>query len=186
MLKGNKVILRPVKRADIPNFLIWFNDPDVTQYLRMYLPMTEMAEEKWVECLGSDLNSVIFVIESTESEVNKPIGSTGFSNIASKDRDAEFGIAIGDKTYWGKGIGTEAAQLMIKYGFEKLNLNRISSNVYDFNLRSQKMHLKIGFKPEGRRRKAHFTNGAYRDVLEYGILSQEWKRLNNNEKSSGT
>ncbi len=49
MLKGQKVVLRPVKRSDIPNFLKWFNDPEVIQYLTMYLPMTEMAEEKWID-----------------------------------------------------------------------------------------------------------------------------------------
>lgn len=49
MLRGQRVVLRPVKRADISLFLKWFNDPEVTQYLTMYLPMTEMAEEKWID-----------------------------------------------------------------------------------------------------------------------------------------
>ena len=53
MLKGEKVLLRPVKRSDISHFLKWFNDPEVIQYLSMYLPMTEMAEEKWIEDLAT-------------------------------------------------------------------------------------------------------------------------------------
>jgi len=60
MLIGKKVTLRPVRRADIPNFLIWFNDPEVTQYLRLYLPMTEMAEEKWLESLAGNVGVFIF------------------------------------------------------------------------------------------------------------------------------
>jgi len=44
MLKGNKVQLRPVKRSDISYFLKWFTDPEVIQYLSIYLPMTEMVE----------------------------------------------------------------------------------------------------------------------------------------------
>ena len=49
MLKGKLVELRPVQRADISYFLQWFNDPDVTQYLLMYMPMTEMTEQKFIE-----------------------------------------------------------------------------------------------------------------------------------------
>jgi diamine N-acetyltransferase len=180
MLKGNKVVLRPVKRADITNFLNWFNDPEVTQYLRLYLPMTEMAEEKWIETLGSDPNNVHYVIETVEPETSRPIGSIGLHKIDAKNRDAEFGIAIGEKAFWSQGLGTEAAQIIIKYGFKQLNLHRISSCVYDFNQRSQKMHLKVGFKQEGRRRQVHFGNGVYSDEIIFGILREEWIALNKN------
>jgi hypothetical protein len=53
VLRGKKVLLRPVKRSDISFFLKWFNDPEVTQYLAMYMPVTEMAEEKWIESQGN-------------------------------------------------------------------------------------------------------------------------------------
>jgi RimJ/RimL family protein N-acetyltransferase len=93
MLEGEKVLLRPVRRADISDFLRWFNDPEVIQYLRIYLPMTEMAEEKWIEELDE---------------------------------------------------------------------------------RSLKLHKKVGFKEEGCRRKAVYKNGQYSDVIEFGILREEW------------
>jgi RimJ/RimL family protein N-acetyltransferase len=185
MLKGNQIVLRPVKRVDISNFLIWFNDTEVTQYLGRNLPMTEMEEEKWVESLASDATKINFVIEILESGQAKPIGTTGFHNLDSRDRHCEFGIVIGDKGYWSNGYGSEAARLIMQYGFEQLNLNRISSNVYDFNERSQRLHLKVGFKQEGRRRQVRFINGAYRDVLEYGILCHEWKRHYRKEQAEG-
>jgi hypothetical protein len=53
MLKGKSVLLRPVKRSDISYFLKWFNDPEVIQYVGLYLPMTEMAEEKFIEESGT-------------------------------------------------------------------------------------------------------------------------------------
>ena len=46
MLMGNKVLLRPIRRSDLVFFLKWFNDREVTQYLSIYIPMTEMAEEE--------------------------------------------------------------------------------------------------------------------------------------------
>ena len=179
MLKGKLVVLRPVQRSDITYFLQWFNDPEVTQYLGMYLPMTEMAEQKFIEDLGTSraLADAIFVIEAIEGEKTKPIGSLGINGINSKDHNATFGIALGDKQYWSKGYGTEAARLIIRYGFEQLNLHRISSSAFSFNERSIKMHLKVGFREEGRRREAIFKNGDYYDEVVFGLLREEWKKL---------
>jgi RimJ/RimL family protein N-acetyltransferase len=78
VLTGKKVILRPIKRSDIPLFLKWFNDPEVIQYLDMYLPMTEMAEEKWIEEQGNNLTKVNFVIDAIRPDANHAIGSIGF------------------------------------------------------------------------------------------------------------
>ncbi len=134
MLKGEKVILRPVRRADIEYFLKWFNDPEVIQYLSMYVPMTEMAEEKYIEDLGTTRarTDTPLIIEVIEGDSTKPVGTIGLHGINNKDHTAMFGIAIGEKDYWNRGYGTEAAHLIIKYGFQQLNLHRISSYAYSF------------------------------------------------------
>ena len=180
MLQGEKVVLRPVRRSDIEHFLKWFNDPEVTQYLGMYLPMTEMAEEKFIEDLGSAVagTRVMFVIETVEDIDKKPIGSVGLSNIHPKDHHAVFGIAIGEKDYWSKSYGTEAARLIIRYGFEQLNLHGINSFAISFNERSLRLHLKAGFKEEGRQREAVFKNGDYHDHVMFGLLKKEWQAMN--------
>lgn len=178
MLKGNKVILRSVKRLDIKYFLKWYNDPEIVQYLAMYLPMTEISEEKRIEEVSIKKEAVFFVIEAIENNLQKkPIGSCGLSNINCKDHCAEFGIAIGEKEFWSDGYGTEAAQLLIEYGFMQLNLHRISSGAYEFNARSRKMHEKLGFTDEGRSRKEMYKNGKYWDKINFGILKEEWKRM---------
>jgi RimJ/RimL family protein N-acetyltransferase len=184
MLQGEKVVLRPVMRSDIEHFLKWFNDPEVTQYLSMYLPMTEMAEEKFIEDLGSAATGtrVMFVIETIEDNNNKPIGSIGLSNIHPKNHNAVFGIAIGEKDYWSKGYGTEAALLIIGYGFEQLNLHRINSFAISFNERSLRLHLRVGFKEEGRQREAVFKNGDYHDHVMFGLLRNEWQAMGNTNK----
>ncbi len=101
MLKGKSVLLRPVKRSDISYFLQWFNDPEVIQYLGMYLPMTEMAEEKFIEELGTTRarSDALFVIKVIEGDSTKPIGNCGLHGINSKDNHATFGIVIGEKDY---------------------------------------------------------------------------------------
>ena len=177
MLRGDKVLLRPVRRSDIDHFLKWFNDPEVTQYLSNYLPMTEMAEEKYLEALGGAManTDAAMVIEAIEADATKPIGTSGLHGINNKDHNAGFGIAIGDKEYWGKGLGTEVCRLMVNYGFEQLNVHRIGSSVISFNERSIRMHLRVGFKEEGRQREAIFKNGKYHDSVMFGLLKEEWK-----------
>jgi RimJ/RimL family protein N-acetyltransferase len=179
MLKGKSVLLRPVKRSDISYFLKWFNDPEVIQYLEWYLPMTEMGEEKYIEELGTTRmkSDALFVIEVIEGASTKPIGNCGLDRINSKDHNAGFGIVIGEKDYWSKGYGLEAARLLINYGFQQLNLHRISSGAFAFNDRSIKLHKKLGFREEGRLRQAFFKNGQYHDLMLFGVLREEWRVL---------
>jgi len=179
MLKGKSVLLRPVKRSDISYFLKWFNDPEIVQYVGLYLPMTEMYEEKFIEELGTTRarSDVILVIEAVEGDSTKPIGNCGLHQINPKDCNALFGIVIGEKDYWSKGYGLEAARLLIDYGFQQLNLHRISSYAFAFNERSIKLHKKLGFREEGRLRQATFKNGQYHDHVQFGILREEWRGL---------
>lgn len=177
MLKGRRVLLRPVRRSDINYFLKWFNDLEVIENLAAYLPMTEMAEEKWIEELGTKQkeSDVVFVIEVIRQK--KSIGICGLHQISHKDQRAVFGITIGEKSYWGKGYGPEAARLIIDYGFRYLNLNKISSSVLHFNGRSKKLHERVGFQEEGYLRKNRFKNGEFCDEYVYGFLREEWKGL---------
>jgi len=177
MLKGNKVLLRSVKRSDIKYFLKWYNDPEILQYLAMYLPMTEISEEKWIEAVSIKKDMVFFVIEAIKNNSRKKtIGTCGLSNINAKDHYAEFGIAIGEKKFWNNGYGTEAAQLLIDYGFMQLNLHRIHSGVYEFNAGSLKMHEKLRFTEEGHSRKEVYKNGKYWDKINFGLLKEEWEK----------
>jgi RimJ/RimL family protein N-acetyltransferase len=176
MLKGNEVSLRPVGRSDISYFLKWLNDPEVIQYLGLYLPMTEMSEEKYIEELGTTRahTDASFIIEIIDGDSPKAIGTIGLRGINNKDHNATFGIVIGEKDYWNKGYGTEATRLLIDYGFEQLNLHRISSGALAFNERSIKLHTRVGFREEGRARESIFKNGEFHDHVIFGILRDEW------------
>ena len=181
MLTGKNVLLRPIARTDLTNFLKWFNDPEVVQYLGLHLPVTEMAEEKYIEEVGTTRarTDTPFVIEKIEDDKTRAIGTVGLHGINNKDHNATFGIAIGEKDCWSRGYGTEAARLIIDYGFRQLNLHRVSSLALSFNERSIRMHLKLGFKEEGRQREHLFRNGSYCDHVMFGLLRNEWKNSKN-------
>ncbi len=179
MIRGEKVILRPIEREDVEIFLKWFNDPEITQYLLFGLPITREKEEKWIEETNLSEDSVVFVVESIGDfgQLNFAVGNCGLHSINWVDRSATIGIAIGEKDCQRKGYGFEALNLLIKYAFETLNLNRISSSVVKFNEASLKLHQKLGFVVDGIRRKAKFRNGDYHDEIILGLLREDWRKV---------
>ncbi|MFX0139084.1 MAG: GNAT family N-acetyltransferase [Candidatus Hodarchaeota archaeon] len=176
MLKGENVKLAPLKREYIEKFLKWLNDPKITQYLDTYPPLTRDMEEEWFDNLKTKEDTIIFSILLTENNgKEKLIGNCGIQDIKWKDRVGHCGVFIGDKENQGKGYGTEALRLLVDYGFNTLNLNRIELIVYDFNIKAMKSYKKVGFIEEGRKRQATFKNGKYHDVIIMSLLQEEWE-----------
>ncbi len=175
MLKGELVVLRPAQRSDGKYYLKWCNDPEIIQFDTEYLPLTEMAQEKWWDNVPEG-KYAHFMMDAVDGQVLTPIGDVGLHNINAKDQNASFGIMIGEKEYWSRGYGTDATKLIIRYGFEQLNLYRIYSWVWSFNIRSIRLHHKLGFTEEGRRREIVYKNGAYYDEVMFGLLREEWKK----------
>ena len=175
MLRGNRVTLGPIKREYIESFLKWFNDPEITQYLVIYRPMTRMAEEEWMENLKERENTIRFSITIPYEDGSEIlIGNCGIHNINWKNRVGEVGIVIGEKDYQNMGYGTEAIELLLEYCFNTVNLNRIELEVYDYNLRAIKSYRKIGFIEEGRKRQFMWNKGKYHDAIMMSILAEEW------------
>ncbi|MFX0038400.1 MAG: GNAT family N-acetyltransferase [Promethearchaeota archaeon] len=177
MLKGKRVKLGPIKREYLESFLKWFNDPEIIQYLVPFRPMTRMAEEEWIENLKNREDNIHFSILIPQEDASDIlIGNCGLHKIDWKNRVAEAGIAIGEKEYQNKGYGTEAMELLVDYGFNTVNLNRIELFTYVFNERALKLYKKIGFIEEGRKRQFFWSKGQYHDSIMMGILAEEWNK----------
>lgn len=89
-------------------------------------------------------------------------------------RDAFVGIGLGERDFWGKGYGTEAMQLILRYAFTELNLHRVSLTVFEYNSRAIRSYEKAGFQHEGRMRGALLREGRRWDTLFMGILRADW------------
>ena len=175
MISDGRLRLRGITRADLPLFVTWFSDPEVRENLSIHPFMTLEMEEKWFEgVLSSSVESQPLMIELLEEGLWHPIGNIGLGNIDWRKRQAELGIVIGEKPYWGKGYGGRAIKLMIDHAFHTLNLNRVYLQVFETNLRGIKAYDKVGFVKEGVLRQAHFAQGKYLDVWIMSILRSEW------------
>lgn len=177
MILGEGIRLRAIEKSDIPRFVRWLNDPEVTQYLLLSSPLSLAMEEKWFENQLSipPASGQVLAIEVLEGDDWLHIGNTGLHNVDAVSRCAEFGIFIGEKACWNRGFGTSATRLALKHGFENLNLNRIYLHVYENNARAIRAYETAGFVREGVLRQGVFKNGRYLDLIVMATLRSEWK-----------
>jgi diamine N-acetyltransferase len=179
MIYGERIRLRAVEKDDLPLFVAWLNDPDVYQGLLIHSPLSQTEEEGWYErMLTRPVDEHVMAIDVRQAapqgvEAWKLIGSLAFDAIDWRIRAAEFGILIGDKSYWNKGYGTEAVRLLVKHGFTTLNLNSIYLHVFETNPRAIRAYEKAGFTIEGTERQAEYKDGRYIDVIRMCILRGE-------------
>jgi diamine N-acetyltransferase len=181
MIYGKRIRLRGMEKTDVPRSFEWINDPEVNDGLAIYLPMSLRDEEQWFEQMAQrDQAEKPMAIEARDGEGWKLIGNCGVFNIEWTNRSAELGIAIGEKSVWNQGYGTETMQLLLQHGFETLNLNRIYLRVYSTNPRAMRAYEKAGFILEGTLREAVYKHGKYASVHIMSVLRSEWK--SNEEK----
>jgi RimJ/RimL family protein N-acetyltransferase len=106
------------------------------------------------------------------------VGFVGLDRDTFPNGDGFVGIGIGERDFWGKGYGTDAMQVILRYAFLELNLRRVSLDTFEYNPRAIRSYEKVGFIHEGRARKFLLREGRRWDLLFMGILREEWLARN--------
>jgi RimJ/RimL family protein N-acetyltransferase len=114
---------------------------------------------------------VLLGIETTEGV---HIGNIGLHGIDWQNRQAELGIAIGEKAYWNQGYGSDAIRTLLVLAFREMNLHRVFLRVDRENGRGIRCYEKAGFRREGVLRDVIFKDGAYQDQFIMSILESEF------------
>jgi RimJ/RimL family protein N-acetyltransferase len=149
----------------------WFQDQEVCRFNshgKFFPSRADLAA--YVEgCRGGDR-----VVMAICHQRDGHIGNVSLQSISGIDRTAEFAILLGDRRHWQRGVGELAARALLAHGFDKLNLERIYCGTAAGNLGMQGLARRLGMLEEGRRRGHLFLDGERVDVLEYGILREEF------------
>jgi RimJ/RimL family protein N-acetyltransferase len=132
------------------------------------------AVKEWQEKEQENKQSDLFVFSIRTLEDNRLIGDVGLDGVLWNHGETFASIGIGDREYWGKGYGTDAMRLILRYAFFELNLQRVSLNVFDYNTRAIRSYEKLGFIHEGRLRGVVKRDGRWYDLVFMGILRDEW------------
>jgi len=173
---GEQIYLRALEEEDLEgDYLKWLNDPEINIYMTAGLiPQNKRMLKAFYDSVNADPNSVYFAIVDKKS--NKHIGNIKLDKIDWINRRCEFGILIGDKNFWGKGICKKATKLIVEYGFTKLNLRKICIGVIEENKAALNCYKSVGFKEEGNQREMHHdhTKQKYVGHILLGLLRKEY------------
>jgi RimJ/RimL family protein N-acetyltransferase len=170
MLKGNVTGLRAIERKDLSQLMEWRNQPSFRKYFREFRELNSSKQELWFDKLVmNDPNTMMFSI--VDIETSELLGACGLCYIDWQNRNADFSIYIGkDHLYIDSKYAVDAAKIMIKYGFEELNLHRFWSEIYDFDEAKKQFFQTLGFTLDGQFRQTHWTEGRWCDSLFFSLL----------------
>ncbi len=171
---NSKLKLEPITEEDTDLILKWRNNINVKKNFIFQQMFTKDIHLNWLKTNVFTGKTAQFIINYDGTS----IGSTFLRDIDVDNNKAEFGIFIGEDNYRGQGLGTQATLQILKYGFEKLNLNKIFLRVLNNNTSAVNSYIKSGFQKEGLFREDVCINNKYYDVLFMSILKNEWRKIN--------
>jgi len=172
MLKAKDIYLSPIIKKDYDQLFDWINDRNLVIYNNNYKPISELEHEEWFNHLVRKRDSIIFSIrKNLTAEI---IGTCQLTSIRYIDRNAELQIRIGSLKNRGQGFGTQSVKLLLKFGFNDLNLEKIYLTVFSDNDNAIKSYLKCGLRNEGVLRRHAFIDGVYKDLNMMSILRNEF------------
>ncbi|MCA9803799.1 MAG: GNAT family N-acetyltransferase [Cyanobacteria bacterium HKST-UBA02] len=173
-LLGQNIYLKALTVDEITDsYLSWLNDENVCRFNSHHVfPYTRAGAEAYVSGLENSRDSLVLAVYVRDKDIH--IGNISLGSIDFLHRNAEFAILMGEQDYWGRGLAKEAALLIVRHGFETLNLHRVYCGTSAENVAMQKLAAYMGMLEEGRRRQAMFKCGRYVDVIEYGVLREEF------------
>ncbi len=173
VIPGERIFLSQVLREDVPLYARWFSDLELTAYTgAVGTSYTPEQEQEWYENVVKHRTDKAFTIIVREGQ--RLIGNVQLMRVNQQHGTAELGIAIGDKSAWGQGYGTEAVRLTTDFGFTFLGLHTIYLWHAAFNQRGHRAYLKAGFKIAGRLRGAIAFDGQRYDQILMDITRPEF------------
>lgn len=166
--------LQPLRVDQAPIFHRWLRDPEVIAYsLSVFQELTTLPQvAEWLTRTLADphsLNLGVYLADTHEL-----IGYAGITGISQVNQAGEYFILLGEKRYWGRGIGTAVTKEVVTRGFQELGLNRIMLTVSEPNAGGVRAYQRAGFHLEGRLRQACFRHQAFHDKLVMSVLKAEW------------
>lgn len=176
-LETERVQLRALDINDSAEFYTWSCDREVTQFsLSSYAyPQSKADIHSWLSGINDNQKCVSFGVCCVET--GKLIGYAGIASISALNRSGEYFILIGDKAYWGKGIGTDVTKLITDYGFNTLGLHRIELTAYVTNPSAIRAYEKAGYAHEGVKKQSGYRHGEFVDKVMMAVLAPDWQGL---------
>lgn len=172
-----RLIIRRLAQADLADFLAYQTHPEVLRYM----PVEPMSVERAAQFVAKQATVEIddqggyqaFAIYHTGDA--RVIGEVGIYVHPEPQSKGDVGWSL-HPDYQGRGYATEAARVLLEYGFTQCGLHRITSVCDTRNPASFRLMERLGMRREGHLLQSHLTRGIWHDEYLYALLRDEWLR----------
>ncbi len=178
MITGEKVYLTTIENEDLEVLRQWRNQPEYRKYFREYREISKHMQETWYQSkVIGDPNTIMFAIKNKAT--NELLGCCGLCYINWINRHGDLSLYIGwENSYIDElGFAQEACRLLFNYGFSELNLNKVWTEIYEFDHKKYKLYHSLGFHDDGLLRQQYFHDGKLWDSYILSLLRKDWKSL---------
>ncbi len=174
-LESPRLVLRALNLEDADFIFKEWSDPAVIYYMRDEEPLKSRHQaEEYLRQLQTPEAMITTKWWGIENKADGHlIGTCGYFKWDKRHHRAEIGYDLCPDC-WGLGLMPEALQILIRYGFEEMDLNRIEATTHTENQRSQHVLEKLGFQREGLLREYYCRDGIYNDQVQFSLLRREW------------
>ncbi|BEP30188.1 GNAT family N-acetyltransferase [Helicovermis profundi] len=173
---GEKVYLAAVEKQDLMELKKWRNIESFKMHFREYKEINSDMQNDWFEKkVLNDPSTIMFSIKRIDD--NKLIGCCGLCYINWIHRHADLSLytAIDDEYMDEKGFAFESCKLLLDYGFNQIGLNKIWTEIYEFDEKKMKLYKEFGFNTDGILRKNYFYEGKWWNSYILSLLREEFK-----------
>ena len=162
---GKRIFLRILSSEDVgDNYVKWMRDEETVRFLESrWKTYTLENLKEYVKKINESHADSLFGIFLREN--NEHIGNVKVGDMDQVHQNGNVGIMIGDKNSWGKGCAKESIQLVTKYAFEELNLNKLIAGISADNIGCYKAFINAGYNEAGRLKRHLFFKGKFVDKV---------------------
>jgi len=171
-ITATRIILRPHRQSAFEAVHQYSRDPEVVKFMQWGPNSEEQTRDFLSNCIANQSVDQKTTYDFAVDYEGKLIGSISLRLSKPGGKLGEIGYCY-DKSTWGKGIASEAAEAIMKFGFEDLGLHKISATCDPYNFGSAKVLQKTGMKLEGYLRKHIEMRGSWRDTLLFGTARED-------------
>jgi RimJ/RimL family protein N-acetyltransferase len=169
-LRGEQVRLRAFRREDLPRVIAWRRDEELRRgALWSDAPFGAREAQRWLRVVsnGADASRVTLAVELRASR--RLVGLTNLTRIDRRNGTAYFGVVIGEKDCWGRGVASAALQLVLRRA-ARLGLRKVLLEVASDNPRAIALYRRAGFEVEGVLRRQLPRGRTFVDVLIMAVF----------------
>lgn len=175
VLSTERLLLRKLAISDYKDMYEYSKLPETSRFLLWSPHETPRFTKKYLSYLQGEYRGGRFYdFAVVEKKSGKMIGTCGFTSIDLVNNGAEVGYVL-SPAHWGKGYGAEALRCVMRFGFSELGVHRMEAKIMEGNTASMRVAEKCGMRREAVHRDAMLIKGAYRTIVEYAVLAEEFR-----------